>query len=366
MIVRARTLGLVLLGAFLVLGASPAEAKASPDHVYTYDVQSRGAVQTDLATFAEHAQRTFADRRGWSLGGAVSFRQVRSGGDFTLWLSEAGRVPSFSRACSAAYSCRVGRNVVINDSRWRGATPSWTGTLEDYQHYVVNHETGHWLGLGHTSCPGPGRPAAVMQQQSKSLQGCTARTWPLDAERASVAAARGLAVRPDPFSDLGDSPFAEQVLVLAEAGIVAGYADGTFRPDVPVSRGEVSSVLARGFALQPTGTASFSDLEGSVHARSVLALADARVVRGYDDGTFRPLADVTRGQLASMLARQLTLPVNEQPCELGDATPAACAAVRAGLAHGFPDGTFRPGQAVTRGQLAALAARALGLSPRLT
>jgi hypothetical protein len=87
------------------------------------------------------------------------------------------------------WSCRSGDNVVINEDRWLGASPSWNeagARLRDYRHMVVNHETGHWLGYGHSACRSPGAPAAVMQQQSMSLQGCAANPWPLPAERSAA------------------------------------------------------------------------------------------------------------------------------------------------------------------------------------
>lgn len=159
----------------------------------TYSVETRGAISSSLAEFKQQANATLNDSRGWSQLG-VRFQEVPSGGNFTLVLSEASQVPSFSPGgCSATYSCRVGRFVVINQDRWVGATPSWNaagGSLRDYRHMVVNHETGHWLGHGHTSCSGAGQPAPLMQQQSISLQGCSFNAWPLANELRSPTLGR--------------------------------------------------------------------------------------------------------------------------------------------------------------------------------
>jgi hypothetical protein len=150
----------------------------------TYSVTTRGSVRASLATFKRLAQETYDDPRGWRAMG-VRFKRVSSGGDFTLVLSQASKVPSFSSACSTTYSCRVGRNVVINETRWQQATPTWDdehGSLRDYRHMVINHETGHWLGRGHARCGGKGQLAPVMQQQSKGLAGCRINPWPKKSE----------------------------------------------------------------------------------------------------------------------------------------------------------------------------------------
>ena len=153
--------------------------------VVTYSVRTRGSVTASVSDFRRLAQETYDDPRGWRSMG-VRFKRVSSGGDFTLVLSEASRVPSFSSACSSTYSCRVGRNVIINETRWKKATPAWKakkGSLRNYRHMVVNHETGHWFGLGHASCGGKGQLAPVMQQQSKGLAGCRINPWPKTNER---------------------------------------------------------------------------------------------------------------------------------------------------------------------------------------
>lgn len=153
-------------------------------HIVSYTVTTRGRITASLAEFRKQANATLNDPRGWRSAG-VGFREVSSGGTMTLVLSEASRVPSFSSSCSAQWSCRVGRYVVINQTRWLYASDAWRnhrGTIRDYRHLVVNHETGHWLGHGHRGCPSAGALAPVMQQQSKSLGGCRINPWPTPRE----------------------------------------------------------------------------------------------------------------------------------------------------------------------------------------
>lgn len=161
-----------------------------------YHVETRGTLTTSLRTFVRQAQETFDDPRGWR-GAGIVFRRVARGGSMTLVLSEASRVPSFSSGCSSQWSCRVGRYVIINQERWKHASAAWNaadGALRDYRHMVVNHESGHFLGLGHAGCPGAGRPAPVMMQQSKGLGGCRFNPWPTARELASRTPGPGRAM----------------------------------------------------------------------------------------------------------------------------------------------------------------------------
>lgn len=154
----------------------------------TYTVATKGNINADASEFASQVSETLHDANGWSRLG-VSFQQVESGGRFTVWLSEASQVPSFSATgCDATVSCTVGNNVIINQDRWLSGSDAWNGaggSLRDYRHMVVNHEVGHWLGHGHRYCSGAGQPAPVMQQQTISMQGCTPNPWPQPQEMYS-------------------------------------------------------------------------------------------------------------------------------------------------------------------------------------
>ena len=178
---RQRTLSVLVLAGIAVIAIAP-ESSA-----YTYKIKTRGTITADVGAFARTVAATYADRRGWTRAG-VTFHRLPAAAksDFTVVLAAANTMTSFSSLCSRRYSCRVGRYVILNEERWRYGVPHWTGTLLAYRRMVVNHETGHWLGLAHHYCPHDAAVAPVMQQQSISLQGCRPNPWPRGTEIRAV------------------------------------------------------------------------------------------------------------------------------------------------------------------------------------
>ena len=163
---------------------------------FHYCVALRGVDSSNLGTFEQRIAATYADSRGWSLGGQVVFKQVSSGCDYTVWLTAANQMPTFGDICDFTWSCTINNNVVINYDRWQNATTSWNdahaGTLDEYRAMAINHETGHQLGFVHSVCTTPGGPAPLMEQQSIDLHGCVFNAWPLPSEQDMLRASLGL------------------------------------------------------------------------------------------------------------------------------------------------------------------------------
>ncbi len=112
-----------------------------------------------------------------------------------------------------------------------------------------------------------------------------------------------------PFSDVGPShPFCDEISWLIGAGITSGYDDGTYRPTAQVSRAAMAAFLYRfegSPAFTAPGTATFTDVPtGHPFFHEIEWLAASGITGGFPDGTFRPGSSVSRQAMAAFLHRQ--------------------------------------------------------------
>lgn len=173
-----------------------------------------------------------------------------------------------------------------------------------------------------------------------------------------------------PFIDVRKSDqFADDIMWLASTGITTGYSDGTFRPKESVSREAFAAFLYRKAGSPKVSTPSrspFKDVSTSHNFyKEIVWLANEGISTGWADGTFRPKEPISREAIAAFLYRFEGSPRFNAPSR----SPFKDVSTRSqfyeevtwlrttGITTGWSDGTFRPGNAVTREATAAFFSR---------
>jgi len=141
---------------------------------------------------------------------------------------------------------------------------------------------------------------------------------------------------------------------------VVGYPDRTFRPNNPITRAEVAVMLyglldERESAMVPR--VAFSDVhQGTWYFRAVSQLANRGVIIGYPDGTFKPHQFITRAEFSTLMVNFMDVPVTAAVSAFPDLSEShwahgfIMAAHREGWVVGYPDGTFQPNGNLTRAE----------------
>jgi hypothetical protein len=175
------------------------------------------------------------------------------------------------------------------------------------------------------------------------------------------------------FGDVpGGSVHAAGVNCVAWWGVSRGTGNG-YAPDAPVTRGQMATFLAgvvelTGAKLLPAPKDAFGDDNGTVHELRINQLAEAGVLGGYSDGSYRPAAVVTRDQMATLLNRAYAFSAGTSLPVLADYftddagsvhEQAINAVAGAGVAGGVAESRYAPNASVRRGAMASFLARLL-------
>jgi sugar lactone lactonase YvrE len=173
------------------------------------------------------------------------------------------------------------------------------------------------------------------------------------------------------FSDVASGSAHAPAITCAEwYGIVEGFADGTFRPGREVTRGQSATFVANlldasGLERPLNQPGSFSDTPGDTHEDNIEWLVGLGIVGGFTDGSFGPGLPVTRGQMATILANiyeEITgNALAEGDTSFPDDGGAHRSSIRriaeAGLTGGKANGGFDPAGRTPRDQMASFVMR---------
>ncbi|GIP12737.1 hypothetical protein J1TS5_49070 [Paenibacillus macerans] len=167
------------------------------------------------------------------------------------------------------------------------------------------------------------------------------------------------------FTDTEGHWAKENIARAAALGIVTGYADGSFRPDISASRSELAVMLSRALQLdsrEPSLPFADKDNFPGWSQEGIGRAVSAGIISGYEDGTFRPQARVTRTETTVMIVRAINgaegnagKPGFKDVSEIPEwALPQVSAAARLGLVQGGPQQLFAPNAQITRAEAVTL------------
>ncbi|MGG4552754.1 S-layer homology domain-containing protein [Paenibacillus humicus] len=164
------------------------------------------------------------------------------------------------------------------------------------------------------------------------------------------------------FNDLSPSAWSAPAIErAARMGFVRGFEDGTFRPHASVTRAEFATMVAKAFGLTSTGNTLFADTRQHWAAEEIAALKELGIISGYSDGTFRPNQQITRAEMVAILARLTNyVPAESSPfsdTESSWAAEAIHAFAAAGIVTGKGDGKFSPADPASRAEAVAVMVR---------
>jgi len=156
---------------------------------------------------------------------------------------------------------------------------------------------------------------------------------------------------------------------LADQNILRGDQNGNFNPDNFITRAEFAAMLNRAFGFEQSGGRSFSDVNNTAwYADDISFASHQGYMQGSGDGRANPGGYLTREEAVTMLCRALKIEAKTvDTLAFQDSRDFAAwsrgyinSATEKGMLSGYPDGTFRPGNRITRGEVAKVLATVSG------
>ncbi len=271
--------------------------------------------KVQLSEYAVAVNASYADVTGagsYAEGMVVTIDAgQRPGYRFTGWQSDDPELTLADAAHSTTTFTMPGHDVTLTATWQKKPTPPPVDprddgkphdlNTEDHFSYVVGYPVDHRTGLATDDVDlWPVRPeAGITRAEVATIFYRLLKEDVRDRVTSDV----------NDFSDVASGDwFNVTVSSLAQMGVIAGYEDGSFRPNAPITRAEFAAIATRFFAERGVtyNEGLFADITGDEwFADVVAAAADRGLLGGYPDGTVRPNATITRAESCAVVNRTL-------------------------------------------------------------
>lgn len=157
----------------------------------------------------------------------------------------------------------------------------------------------------------------------------------------------------------------DRIGLLISEGIIAGYPDGTFKPNNDITREEASKIVSEYVGERKTGSVELKDIAGIWSEDYIKHLYLEKIVNGYLDGTFKPKNNIIRSEFATMVYNYLKksgdIEENYKSVDFRDtrghwAKESIDAVANLGYIKGYPDKTFKPDEPISRAEVSSIIA----------
>ncbi|MCA9385552.1 S-layer homology domain-containing protein, partial [Candidatus Dojkabacteria bacterium] len=182
------------------------------------------------------------------------------------------------------------------------------------------------------------------------------------------------------FPDICKHTLSDYIENLYDLGVVNGFDNGMFKPEEPVTRGQMATFITRAFKLSvDTSGNCFSDVPDDYpHKLDIQALCNVEIVQGYGDGTFRPDNPLKRGEATKFIALtmfqkgyDITTYEDHSFPDVLEGNPfnpyisflSGITINDAKVINGYSSGEFGPDDSMTRAQMAKVVSLSIDYTP---
>jgi hypothetical protein len=339
-------------------GYSAANGPAVVRGIYHYHTQTLGWSDIGYNLLVDRFGRIYEGRAG-GLDRAVVGAHAQGFNTHSIGIAVLGE---FTRSAPPQAAQNAVAAVLAWKMRLHGFSPSGTLSVTSAgsnkypagRNVQLPRVIGH-RDVGQTACPG-----TAFYNRLGALRAAVLWKW---TQLPSASAARPASA--GSFSDIGGNVHADAIRRLAARGVVSGCGGGRYCPNMPVTRGQAAAMIVRSLGIPPGSRQRFRDVPMShPHAVAIAAAVDRGFITGMPNGTFRPDAPLTREQMATVLARaaRLARVAGQHFRDVPWTSPHLAyvnAIGRARISNGCGNRNYCPAHRVTRAQMASFVVRGL-------